>query len=107
MLGVGLAMLEKAFLAESQETPNEKGAQARSGKRRKVEVAPTPMMPLDPFDDDDDDDDNIYPPVVQGKKAKLGVGYAGDIREDVSCAHLIELRPLSIYGDRRQDNSRL
>ena len=76
-MGVGLAMLEQMFL---EETPGSSATQQSSnGKRRKAEAIPVPAV----FDDDDEDDD-IYPPVTQTKKLKLGVGYAGDAREDVS-----------------------
>lgn len=79
-------MLEKAFLEESQESSVERNVASRVGKRRKVVEVPAPVLPLDPFEDDDEDDEPSYPPIQQqGKKAKLGVGYAGDIREDVSC----------------------
>jgi hypothetical protein len=37
-------------------------------------------MILDP----DDDDDNYLTPPALGKKLKVGIGYAGDQKEDVS-----------------------
>jgi hypothetical protein len=37
-------------------------------------------MILDP----DDDDDSYLTPPAQGKKPKVGTGYAGDQKEDVS-----------------------
>lgn len=74
ILGVGLAMLEQSFLEEAPgATPP-----AHNGKRRKADSVSVPAV----FDDDDDDED-AYPPVAQTKKLKLGVGYAGDAREDV------------------------
>ncbi|TCD63872.1 hypothetical protein EIP91_004811 [Steccherinum ochraceum] len=74
ILGVGLAMLEQSFI---EETPGV--IPQPTGKRRKAEAVPVPVA----FDDDDDDED-VYPPVNQTKKLKLGVGYAGDAREDNS-----------------------
>ncbi|GBE80076.1 ubiquitin conjugating enzyme family protein [Sparassis latifolia] len=80
ILGVGLAMLEKTYDDQDQDVTSDETNKATNGKRRKVQVAPAPILQHE-FDDDDDED---YPPMVQGKKAKLGVGYAGDVREDVS-----------------------
>ncbi|KAH9833805.1 ubiquitin conjugating enzyme family protein [Rhodofomes roseus] len=78
MLGVGLTMLEKMFIDQTQElshsTLNTKG-----GKRRNADPIPVVADP-----DDDDDDEIYYAPVTHGKKAKLGTGYAGDVREDTS-----------------------
>ncbi|KAH9939957.1 ubiquitin conjugating enzyme family protein [Amylocystis lapponica] len=82
LLGVGLAMLEKKYVDQSQDVPNEQTSKSNSGKRRKLETVPVPVMQFPP--DDDDDDDNYYVHAAQGKKAKLGVGYAGDVREDTS-----------------------
>jgi hypothetical protein len=51
---------------------------------------------------DNDDDDDVYYANVQGKKAKGGVGYAGDQREDVSTSHYTLrniLIPLRIPGN--------
>ena len=93
VLGVGLAMLEKSFLDDTVETVPVKSAGRTSRKRRKPEATAAhhhhhhhhhSSFSMDAFDDDDDDDDAFYPPtVVQGKKPKLGTGYAGDTREDV------------------------
>ncbi len=41
-------------------------------------------MILDP----DDDDDSYLTPPAQGKKPKVGIGYAGDQKEDVSSSPL-------------------
>lgn len=78
ILGVGLTMLEKYFLEES--TPSgEAPEKPASGKRRKAPTGQTHHAAAL------DDDDDAYPlPLTKGKKAKLGIGYAGDIREDVS-----------------------
>lgn len=78
ILGVGLAMLEQLYHDQLQ-NPLFTENKARTSKRRKTDpVISTPMI-LDP----DDDDDN-YLSSPQGKKSKLGVGYAGDQKEDVS-----------------------
>ena len=83
ILGVGLAMLEKYFLDDAQDPGSQKTGDRTSRKRRKPE-APAPAAEVaDMLDDDDDDDDEFYPAMVQGKKPKLGTGYAGDAREDV------------------------
>ncbi|THH29394.1 hypothetical protein EUX98_g4806 [Antrodiella citrinella] len=74
LLGVGLAMLEQTFLEEAPATI----PKPANGKRRKAEPIPIHV----PFDDDEDDEE--YPPITQTKKLKLGVGYAGDAREDNS-----------------------
>ena len=77
ILGVGLTMLEKYFLEETSSSGDvpEKPA---NGKRRKPQTVQAHHADLD------DDDDAYPPPPSKGKKAKLGIGYAGDIREDVS-----------------------
>ena len=108
ILGVGLTMLEKSFLDETQDPSAPKTSDRSSRKRRKVDApAPPPLMLTDLHNDDDDDDDSYYPIVVQGKKAKLGTGYAGDAREDVrfvlsSLAHLTET-PWADVGSFRGD----
>lgn len=81
LLGVGLAMLEQKFL-EEQDSPAPQGGRPKTGKRRKAEPVPIPVT----HHDDDDDDDVMYPIPFHptGKKAKLGVGYAGETREDTS-----------------------
>ncbi|KZT06502.1 ubiquitin conjugating enzyme family protein [Laetiporus sulphureus 93-53] len=81
ILGIGLAMLEKLFIGQSQDVPSSQGGKVTGGKRRKTETVPLQVLH---DHDEDEDEDNYYPPVGQGKKAKLGVGYAGDIREDTS-----------------------
>lgn len=79
ILGVGLAMLEQLYHDQLQNLlcPENK---ARTSKRRKTDPVISSPMILDP----DDDDDNYLSPAIQGKKSKLGVGYAGDQKEDVS-----------------------
>lgn len=78
ILGVGLAMLEQLYHDQLQNLlcPENK---TRTSKRRKTDPVISQMI-LDP----DDDDDNYLSPTTQGKKSKLGVGYAGDQKEDVS-----------------------
>lgn len=74
-------MLEQSFLDEAQASPDESQA-----KRRKVSATSTPQAT------DIDDDDEGFPfhtmgfagTVPRGKKAKMGTGYAGNQREDVS-----------------------
>ncbi|KAI0355391.1 ubiquitin conjugating enzyme family protein [Trametes cingulata] len=83
ILGVGLAMLEKAFLDDAQEASvAQKSGERTSRKKRKMEAPP--VITPDLNDDEDDDEDAHYAIPVQGKKAKLGTGYAGDAREDMS-----------------------
>ena len=79
ILGVGLSMLEHMFSEQSQECISDQEHKARNSKRRKMDV-PTSHTP----NQDGDDDDEVYYANVQGKKAKGGIGYAGDQREDVS-----------------------
>ncbi|KAI0690863.1 ubiquitin conjugating enzyme family protein [Cytidiella melzeri] len=76
ILGVGLTMLEQYFHDENTGVV-ENTEKPVNGKRRKAPAAQVHH----PADVDDDDD--IYPlPSSKGKKAKLGIGYAGDVRED-------------------------
>ncbi|KAI0340853.1 ubiquitin conjugating enzyme family protein [Trametopsis cervina] len=76
ILGVGLTMLEQYFLHESGGNSADQSDKGSNGKRRKAPLPPAHMLDLD-------DDDDAYPlPSGKGKKAKLGIGYAGDIRED-------------------------
>ncbi|KAI0677647.1 ubiquitin conjugating enzyme family protein [Trametes maxima] len=83
ILGVGLAMLEKAYVDDSLDASNgQKPGDRTSRKRRKMEAPPAPTLELN--DEDDEDEEAYYPIPIQGKKAKLGTGYAGDVREDMS-----------------------
>ncbi|KAI0650839.1 ubiquitin conjugating enzyme family protein [Trametes meyenii] len=83
ILGIGLAMLEKAYVDDSLDASNShKPGDRTSRKRRKVEAPPIPTVELN--DDDEEDEEAYYPIPIQGKKAKLGTGYAGDVREDMS-----------------------
>jgi hypothetical protein len=79
ILGVGLAMLEQMFSEQSQEYSSDQDSKVRNSKRRKINV-PTNQSSIRDLDDDDD----VYYANVAGKKAKGGIGYAGDQREDVS-----------------------
>jgi hypothetical protein len=75
ILGVGLAMLEQTFAEERRDKPMEKASKATTGKRRKATATPISQGL----------NDDIFPAASagNGKKAKLGTGYAGDIKEDV------------------------
>jgi hypothetical protein len=79
ILGVGLAMLEQLYHDQLQ-NPHGTENKVRTSKRRKTDPVMNAPMILDP----DDDDDSYLSPPCQGKKSKLGVGYAGDQKEDVS-----------------------
>jgi hypothetical protein len=79
ILGVGLAMLEQLYHDQLQ-NPLGPENKVRTSKRRKTDPIISTSMILDP---DDDDDGHLSPP-AQGKKSKVGIGYAGDQKEDVS-----------------------
>jgi hypothetical protein len=79
ILGVGLAMLEQLYHDQLQ-NPLSLENKVRTVKRRKTDAIINSPVILDP----DDDDDSYLSPPSQGKKSKLGVGYAGDQKEDVS-----------------------
>jgi hypothetical protein len=77
ILGVGLSTLEQMFSEQSQDSNAAQDSKTRNSKRRKTGK----LLPKD----DDDDDDNYYNiSGPSGKRAKGGVGYAGDQKEDVS-----------------------
>lgn len=77
ILGVGLSTLEQMFSEQSQDSNAAQDSKTRNSKRRKTGK----LLPKD----DDDDDDNYYNiSGPGGKRAKGGVGYAGDQKEDVS-----------------------
>lgn len=82
ILGVGLATLEKAYVDEVQDASSSSKSGDRSARKKRKMEAPPIAIP-DMNDDDYDDEDVYFPVAVQGKKAKLGTGYAGDAREDV------------------------
>jgi len=79
ILGVGLAMLEQLYHDQLQNLHGTEN-KVRTSKRRKTDPVMNAPMILDP----DDDDDNYLSPPCQGKKSKLGVGYAGDQKEDTT-----------------------
>ncbi|KAI0717965.1 ubiquitin conjugating enzyme family protein [Fomitopsis betulina] len=79
ILGVGLTMLEKMFVDQTQDSSNQSTPNTKGAKRRNADPI---HLPADL--DDDDDDETYYAAVTHGKKAKLGTGYAGDVREDIS-----------------------
>lgn len=81
ILGVGLSMLEQMFLEQVRDagsSSTSRGKPDSNSKKRKAGTTSTPQ----PIDVDDDDD--VYYARAKGKKARGGVGYAGDLREDVS-----------------------
>ncbi|KAH9939239.1 ubiquitin conjugating enzyme family protein [Epithele typhae] len=82
ILGVGLAMLEKSFVDVADLAAPKSDKTSR--KRRKPDAPASHLIPTELHEDDDDDEDNYYPNLVKGKKPKLGTGYAGDVREDMS-----------------------
>lgn len=71
-------MVEQSFVEEVQEKAGEKANKSITGRRRKAASTPSPNGATN-------DDDFVLGISGTGKKAKLGVGYAGDVREDVSC----------------------
>lgn len=75
ILGVGLSMLEQLFDEQRQEPQDTKDQGSRTNKRRKTTMTPSHDL---------DDQDSAYYSGVPGKKAKGGIGYAGDVKEDVS-----------------------
>ncbi|EIN10758.1 hypothetical protein PUNSTDRAFT_142698 [Punctularia strigosozonata HHB-11173 SS5] len=75
-VGIGLFMVEKLFLEQTQDNARQTEPDAKPGlfKRKKAAIdAGTPPMY--------DDDDFIGP---QNKKAKGGIGYAGNVKEDIT-----------------------
>jgi hypothetical protein len=74
ILGIGLSMLEQMFFEQCQEAPDGQDPKAKNNKRRRTNPKPV----------DDDENDTVYYFSNPGKKAKGGIGYAGDQREDVS-----------------------
>ncbi|KAK7676142.1 hypothetical protein QCA50_020892 [Cerrena zonata] len=82
ILGVGLAMLESKFTEEPEPLPSSGVGGDKTRKRRQTQ----PLVPPPPSGNelDEEEEEDNYPPVGQTKKLKLGVGYAGDIREDTS-----------------------
>ncbi|KAJ7781258.1 hypothetical protein B0H16DRAFT_1497657 [Mycena metata] len=79
ILGVGLSMLEQMFTEQAHESSAAaQDPKARSSsKRRKTGK-------MFSKDTDDDDDEAYYNLGSSGKRAKGGVGYAGDQKEDNS-----------------------
>lgn len=71
ILGVGLSMLEQVFNDQNQEqADNNIEPPTRNIKRRKTETST-------------EDEDAVYYAGVQGKRARGGTGYDGDVTEDV------------------------
>lgn len=77
ILGIGLSMLEQLFIEQIHEPREIKDLNSRTSKRRKTD--PVPSFDLD------DEDIAYYGPLPGTKKKQVGgVGYAGDVKEDVS-----------------------
>ena len=73
ILGVGLLMSEQTFVGQQQDpTPAEPTDQSRDSKRRKTEKTSS-----------DNDSHSFFAFGGSSKKAKGGIGYAGDVKEDV------------------------
>ncbi|TDL29200.1 hypothetical protein BD410DRAFT_779533 [Rickenella mellea] len=79
ILGVGLSMLELLYAEQAKAEPTPDGEEKdKNTKKRKAE---TPSTPTPTFMHDLEDDDDMYY-AVKGKKAKGGIGYAGNVKED-------------------------
>ncbi|KAJ7638794.1 ubiquitin conjugating enzyme family protein [Roridomyces roridus] len=80
ILGVGLSMLEQMFSEQTQDAGPSQDHKTRNTKRRKTGKVQSKD------EDDDEDDGEIYfnRPSPTGKRAKGGIGYAGDQKEDHS-----------------------
>lgn len=81
ILGVGLFMLEQMYYEQVHDSSSSSDTQPRNNKRRKVDSSGTRVSSHSSTPVDDDDD--VYYATLQGKKAKGGTGYAGDVKEDV------------------------
>jgi hypothetical protein len=68
-------MLEQMFIEQVRDVDGTKKGNSSKSKKRKAGSSGTPGTI-----DADDDDEPYY---AKGKKAKGGVGYAGNTREDV------------------------
>ncbi|KAF4602410.1 hypothetical protein EYR40_005617 [Pleurotus pulmonarius] len=82
ILGVGLFMLEQMYYEQVHDSSSSSDTQPRNNKRRKVDSSGTRVSSHSSTPVDDDDD--VYYATLQGKKAKGGTGYAGDVKEDTS-----------------------
>lgn len=101
-------MLESKFTEDLEQQPSSGATGDKTRKRRQAQTT-TPQLPTG-MDLVEDDEDDIYPPVAQTKKLKLGVGYAGDVREDVrgpiiSLAYTSHSQPLWLFTDVRSTGS--
>lgn len=84
-LGIGLAMLEQLYHDQLNEVSTSSDEASRTSKKRKV----TPTVSLPPNLDFDDEDDAYPLPVGVVKKSKGGIGYAGDMKEDVRLSYAL------------------
>jgi hypothetical protein len=93
-------MLEQAYTDQTSEKIIEAAPKAEPNKKRKADGgAKSATAP------GEDDDDDVYYAGV-GKKARGGIGYAGNVREDVS-SHLTSLISVLTILVRLLDNWRL
>jgi hypothetical protein len=92
ILGVGLSMVQKLFVQQTQGDPRE-----NNSKKRKAAGATSSSIP------DDDDEDTYYGSGASKKKG--GIGYAGNVKEDVSLGFFLSISFSLLY--RILVNSRL
>lgn len=105
ILGVGLLILEQSFAVQIGDA-SFADRSAGNSKKRKVSTPSTPVT-----EQDDDDDMAFYGThsmPLKGKKTKaIGVGYAGNQREDVRhCSHSLGLSALLTFLYRTLDSSK-
>ncbi|KAL0949942.1 hypothetical protein HGRIS_009968 [Hohenbuehelia grisea] len=79
VLGVGLSMLEQVYFEQTQEPSSSSDSQPRNSKRRKMDT----ILKVTKLLSTNDDDDDVYY-AGSNKKGKGGIGYAGEVREDMS-----------------------
>jgi len=72
-------MLESTFAEQRQQPIEESSQKSKTNKRRKTDLHFSSTAK-----GDDDDDDSYYMSLPVGKKSKGGIGYAGEVKEDVS-----------------------
>ena len=98
ILGVGLTMLEQVFADQvADAAARSAGASTTkpSGNTKKRKADTNALhTPMDP-----DDVDDLYYSTGKGKKAKGGVGYAGNVREDVTLSSIVSGSDLTSYID--------
>lgn len=82
-------MLEQLFNEQTQESSEHQERKTTRNKRRKTDSAVTAALT------DNEDEDDVYYASV-GKKVK-GIGYAGDVKEDVSASLFNSLVIISCF----------